>query len=791
MKTILCANHQRDSIYHNLVLASNGKGIGGLNITSLSNLIYSYEEDRVKILFDARKLLLTNKDSFPIYATNLGYLSFIEEVLSFLRTCILHGVDLQNLPEDTQANKQLKQIVLLLSSLPLKEKEVIKTYKDKLEKISSEEVELYDYFEKDYFLYKLRNNLSVKKVKTKKNKPTKKLYYASSQRRELEGIAQYIVDNPKSCNIILCDYQNTFPVLAQVFSRYKIPFTSISNTIYTKTPGIYIDIINYALDPSDDNKDKLKDIDISSLSLTTPKDVAISAYHILKDCVDLANDNELKAGLMLRSILNQAIPNLETMDDLNFLVEQIQSITVTGDELVSDFCMVTDLTHDVSKKDVSFVVGCTSRNYPRVSSLKGIFDEEYVLKVEGFPTLEERHNAYISQLEWIDGSGEAIYYSYPTNDYQGRESTLAYDVEVMFTKDGTVHQSPWPILELNAYERKIEDLPSEFAQKIFLKEDGRVHSSISRIERYFNCPYSYFLQSGLKIKEPEKDFLNNANIGTIQHSFMEESRDTILTNEEVEEVLNPYFEELKDDKDYYLYNLTKQRMVNSLVVASNILSEANTVSLFKQSNAEYKYSQDFSDHVHLNGIIDRIDETSSQIRIIDYKSSNKDLSETKVRQGLQLQLLTYILIAEKIFKKEPDGVYYYSLNNKSIDIKAGSFGKSKGITLTDLDDESLHNNVLKERRFSGWSFNSAKDKDEDVYFKRNLYDIDLVRQCLNELYEHFYNSLIIGKIDLDPIEGACTYCPYKPICRFDGLAKDPTPIVETSLKKGKDVKDES
>ena len=54
--------------------------------------------------------------------------------------------------------------------------------------------------------------------------------------------------------------------------------------------------------------------------------------------------------------------------------------------------------------------------------------------------------------------------------------------------------------------------------------------------------------------------------------------------------------------------------------------------------------------VRLSGKIDRVDVATSEkgdkyIRIIDYKSSSKDLLLSDVYYGLQLQLLTYLDVA--------------------------------------------------------------------------------------------------------------------------------------------------
>ena len=54
-------------------------------------------------------------------------------------------------------------------------------------------------------------------------------------------------------------------------------------------------------------------------------------------------------------------------------------------------------------------------------------------------------------------------------------------------------------------------------------------------------------------------------------------------------------------------------------------------------------------------------EKGNYLRIIDYKSSVKDIDLNNVVYGLQLQLLTYMDAVSKIEKLEPAGVLYFNL----------------------------------------------------------------------------------------------------------------------------------
>ena len=116
------------------------------------------------------------------------------------------------------------------------------------------------------------------------------------------------------------------------------------------------------------------------------------------------------------------------------------------------------------------------------------------------------------------------------------------------------------------------------------------------------------------------------------------------------------------------------------------------------------------EEVVLTGIIDRIDILKTQdkdyIRIIDYKSGNKDFRLSDIYYGLQLQLILYLsIIWEKGIKGvaediEPAGVFYFKLDeplirtkgkeeNKDIEKEIMKELKMKGLILADT-------NIIKE-----------------------------------------------------------------------------------------------
>ena len=70
-------------------------------------------------------------------------------------------------------------------------------------------------------------------------------------------------------------------------------------------------------------------------------------------------------------------------------------------------------------------------------------------------------------------------------------------------------------------------------------------------------------------------------------------------------------------------------------------------------------------NIEITGKIDRVDvaklSDKQYVRIIDYKSSVKDLDINQVMSGLQIQLITYLDAISQQSDFEPSGILYMGL----------------------------------------------------------------------------------------------------------------------------------
>lgn len=67
-----------------------------------------------------------------------------------------------------------------------------------------------------------------------------------------------------------------------------------------------------------------------------------------------------------------------------------------------------------------------------------------------------------------------------------------------------------------------------------------------------------------------------------------------------------------------------------------------------------------------SGIVDRVDQYNQYLKIIDYKSSNKDLDLSLAIQGFNIQMLLYLDTLTKQKKLDKGALLYFNTKKESL-----------------------------------------------------------------------------------------------------------------------------
>ena len=870
MKTILCANYQKEYIYEDLAKHNHGV-VKDVLAVPLSVALGEKHTDKHVALLKISYTLKKRSDEFPIYQKMFDYPAFIQEIFQFVLECIQRDIQVDALPETNKQEKELKEIIRILLEIPFVEKENVENKGTAIQKLQQDDVEVYPFFEADPYYVEILEQL---KDKTKINDTTtsqKHLRYALSTRREIEAVAQDIATYQRPCNLVLTSWKTQYPVVQQVFGRYEIPFSTVHHDVSARLIQRYIALVNLAYQKNkealmkalyidafgvDDQKKSsslftvLKYLDQVLVDVECPKhlsqsleasevfkkeairyayfeeradelfnsiqqaldslmqastfeEMLMNAFEIIRNQKILQNKHELKEGRQLRNILQSILTSEKlTVENIPFVMHMLQGIHSDSAVFTDAICTVADLTHPVKKQEVTYVIGCSGKNYPGFPVHNGLFDEDYLAKIPAYPSMNKRYGYYMNALGWIDSSAEEIYYSYSTNDYQGKEMQLAYEVQSKV--DMKTENIPWPILLVDSHMEVKHELTPETAQQLFLDEKGLLNGSVSTVESYYRNPYGYFIQKGLGIMDQEFSELDPITIGNIQHHFMytllssyknkymhesvkrkqyalQEDGKNILTSTEIKELLRQYFDILKltHPNEQYLYDISLERLADSLSKFMTFMHDLEKDSSFIPEYFEYRLPETVIGNVNIHGIIDRIDLYQDLIRIIDYKSSVLSIGEAEVKQGLRLQMLTYMMIVANNLqgkKYNPTAVQYISMKDETIDLnriynKCGDMPKQALLN-------SLEGDFIKSRKCAVWIFNEHRD-DVDLGARhikspKNIYDFDKIQAYIEGIYAKFHEHVLSGNIELSPIEN--TTLPYMAMYHFDGKYRIPTAV---------------
>ncbi|WP_413302175.1 helicase-exonuclease AddAB subunit AddB [Bacillus sp. 1P10SD] len=378
------------------------------------------------------------------------------------------------------------------------------------------------------------------------------------------------------------------------------------------------------------------------------------------------------------------------------------------------------------------------------------------------------------------------------------------------------------------YTNQTVQLSKQVADELY---GDTIQASVSRMELFNSCAFTHFVQHGLRLRERQIFRLEAPDIGELFHAAIKYISDTVntqniswaqLTKVQCEELskeavnaIAPKLQNeilLSSERHHYI----KRKLEQIITRASLVLSEHAKVSGFSPIGLELGFGANAElpplsfplkngKRMELAGRIDRVDQAKSEddnvfLRVIDYKSSEKDVHLSDVYYGLSLQMITYLDIVMTYSKElvemeaSPAGVLYFHVHNPLInstklltmdEIEAEIMKKFKmnGLLLSDQSVIKLMDQTLESGDSHIISAGIKKDgnltKRSKVASMEHFNDL---RDYVRTLYQKSGNAIVDGHVEISPYKQkdkkACTFCPYKSVCQIDeGIESSPYRVI--------------
>lgn len=357
--------------------------------------------------------------------------------------------------------------------------------------------------------------------------------------------------------------------------------------------------------------------------------------------------------------------------------------------------------------------------------------------------------------------------------------------------------------------------------------DDQFYLTQSRLEKYEKCRFSYFVEYMLNVKVRRSAEFGSAEIGSYVHKILETVLKTIiesgksiteidqdeiksLTENAAAEFIEKTARNINENSPKYKY-LIDNICFFVLLLIDNIKEEFSA-SLFKPvyfeenlSKSEvvkpYEIELKSGGKLSLYGIIDRVDSYVDEngveyIRVVDYKTKTggKSFSLEDVLNGINLQMLIYLFAFTSTptdHERREAGIMYMPAARdtlKATDVEVGddvvrsNISKDLKRSGMYLDDRRIIDamEIGDEKRF----VNLKYDKNNDEYCSNaqstlaTLEEFGIIKRYIDMLFNDVIDNMKAGNIEASPIEeknsggSSCSYCPYHPICRFEGEPRE-------------------
>ena len=442
----------------------------------------------------------------------------------------------------------------------------------------------------------------------------------------------------------------------------------------------------------------------------------------------------------------------------------------------------------------------------------GDWKEESIRRI--FPDAEENHarESYAFETMVLKCAGDVTLISPAVTDAGGE--TIPSPFSVRFLNDREPEQLGPVILNKTAHGRSKDEIDEVFRvetariagtwaqdsplapfmgilegkgpKELIRERFTEAEMSPTALERYANCPFSFFAQDVLKVKEELEDTvqIRSMDRGKLVHEILtryyrdigilrsaQDDKTGKQHDTTIRKIAEEVWGEMEAELEYVSPGLKGREVeemarMAGLVVATEAAEAARIPSPLTPSAFEWAFGRDHGNALEIEvkgdkpllvrGRVDRVDLDSDRSRflVIDYKTGRADQVVNRIPTGQHLQLPLYIdAVGRSLY---PDGLAMGGLLVAIKEIEAAgdgkkTAGKTKGLVLAEFEGSC----------FSVGRAHSKVDGDRMEEL------IDTARERAAEFASQIRDGQFPASNDAD-----CKFCDYGDICRYKKVSAD-------------------
>ncbi|MCI9233942.1 MAG: hypothetical protein HFH08_05040 [Bacilli bacterium] len=679
----------------------------------------------------------------------------------------------------------------------LKEQNLLIYHPAFIEQLKKSSVFIYGYddYEMKPFLFLLNIYTKVEYLEERKEQYIPMVTEYETLEEEVVGVAEqisYLLKEGISTNQIYIgtlnnDYRS---VLSKIFHQFHIPLQL--DTIHS--------LFEYKM-----VQEFLKSIPYGTALKEFPNLIAE-----LENKYSKANPFYAQIYESLISIINKYYHTSRTFSEIyDIFIYELKKASVRGEnyyDVIKEVDFKTTLFHE---NDYIFLLGVNLGEFPTIyedteyfsdqqkrllalsTSLEKTLGEEQKImkKIESLPHVFLSYKKKSPFKEYLRATFLEHYeikrgeYHYSNQNYNTYLLNAAMDEFINFNHktENLICRYGLETIYYGNYDNQFTGI----SKSLFEKFVPYVVLSYTSMQKFFECPFKYYIGSILKIVPP---FIESTSlmVGNLFHSILEryfrkeKELDTII-----EEELS-YIEIVPKEKRAFYFQKYEQEIRRLIQIMDIQLTHSEFQPTYFEETMEWTESKNITFKIF--GKIDKImtvdDGQNSYVIVVDYKTgfATSDLSKVIYGMNMQLLLYLYLISKDKKFQNYKVGGAYI----ESIAATVPNYVEGKTLDELLWEQSKLDGISLKRKEFisrldthyeiSSYIKGVRVKKDGEFYASNRLLEEDILRELLKIVESNIKEvekAVESADFKIAPKKfssefneqiSSCNYCPYRDIC---------------------------